>query len=103
MFVTELDAQGGTLKEHELPFAYSMMLPAFKGVDAVAAVEGLCNPRGWFIDDHQRSKKYRNIFPPAYALRFRRSKRRRCRPSAKDRLHDRDHGDVDRAEHRCGP
>jgi len=63
MFVTELDAQGGTLKEHELPFAYSMMLPAFKGVDAVAAVEGLCNPRGFvLIDEYQRSKKYRNIF-----------------------------------------
>jgi sulfide:quinone oxidoreductase len=38
-------------------------LPAFKGVDPVAAVEGLCNPRGFvFIDEHQRSKKYRNIF-----------------------------------------
>ena len=40
-----------------------MMLPAFKGVDPVAAVEGLCNPRGFvFIDDNQRSKKYKNIF-----------------------------------------
>jgi sulfide:quinone oxidoreductase len=40
MFVTEVDAQGQTVKEHELPFKFSMMLPAFKGVDAVAAVEG---------------------------------------------------------------
>lgn len=40
-----------------------MMLPAFKGVDAVAAVEGLCNPRGFaLIDEFQRSKKYKNIF-----------------------------------------
>jgi len=63
MFVTEVDAQGQTVKEHELPFKYSMMLPAFKGVDAVASVEGLCNPRGFVIvDEHQRSKKYRNIF-----------------------------------------
>jgi len=32
-------------------------------VDAVAAVEGLCNPRGFvLIDENQRSKKYRNIF-----------------------------------------
>ena len=63
MHVTELDGQGATLKEHEVPFKFSMMLPAFKGVDAVAAVEGLCNPRGFvLVDDHQRSKKFRNIF-----------------------------------------
>jgi sulfide:quinone oxidoreductase len=63
MFVTELDDQGQVKKEHELPFKFSMMLPAFKGVDPVAAVEGLCNPRGFvLIDEHQRSKKYRNIF-----------------------------------------
>ncbi|HEY0824122.1 MAG TPA: FAD-dependent oxidoreductase [Ramlibacter sp.] len=63
MFVTEMDDGGQVKKEHELPFKYSMMLPAFKGVDAVAAVEGLCNPRGFvLVDEHQRSKKYRNIF-----------------------------------------
>jgi sulfide:quinone oxidoreductase len=63
MFVTEMDEAGQPKKEHELPFAYSMMLPAFKGVDAVAGVEGLCNPRGFvLVDEHQRSKKYRNIF-----------------------------------------
>jgi sulfide:quinone oxidoreductase len=63
MFVTELDEAGAVKKEHELPFKYSMMLPAFKGVDAVAAVEGLCNPRGMvLIDEFQRSRKYRNIF-----------------------------------------
>ena len=63
MFVTELDDDGQVKKEHELPFHYSMMLPAFRGVDPVAAVEGLCNPRGFvLIDEHQRSKKYRNIF-----------------------------------------
>ena len=63
MFVTELDDLGQVKREHELPFKYSMMLPAFKGVDAVAGVEGLCNPRGFvLIDEHQRSKKYNNIF-----------------------------------------
>ena len=63
MYVTELDMQGNLVKEHELPFKYSMMLPAFKGVDPVANVEGLCNPRGFvLVDEHQRSKKYRNIF-----------------------------------------
>ena len=63
MFVTELGEDGQVKKEHELPFKFSMMLPAFKGVDAVAQVEGLCNPRGFvLIDEFQRSKKYRNIF-----------------------------------------
>jgi len=63
MFVTEMDEHGQPKKEHELPFKFSMMLPAFKGVDAVAQVEGLCNPRGFvLIDEFQRSKKYRNIF-----------------------------------------
>jgi sulfide:quinone oxidoreductase len=63
MFVTEMDEHGQVKKEHELPFAYSMMLPAFRGVDPVAAVEGLCNPRGFvLVDQHQRSPKWRNIF-----------------------------------------
>jgi sulfide:quinone oxidoreductase len=63
MFVTELDEQGQPKREHELPFRYAMMLPAFRGVDAVAAVEGLCNPRGFvLVDEHQRSRRHRNIF-----------------------------------------
>ena len=63
LFATQLDDHGQVFKEHELPFKLSMMLPAFKGVDAVAAVPGLCNPRGFvLIDENQRSKAYRNIF-----------------------------------------
>ncbi len=63
MYVTELDDLGQVRKEHEVPFEFSMMLPAFKGVDPVAGVEGLCNPRGFvMVDEFQRSKKYRNIF-----------------------------------------
>jgi sulfide:quinone oxidoreductase len=63
LFVTQLDDLGGVYKEHEVGFKLSMMLPAFKGVDAVAAVPNLCNPRGFvLIDEHQRSKAYRNIF-----------------------------------------
>jgi sulfide:quinone oxidoreductase len=63
MFVTQLDDLGNVYKEHELPFKLSMMLPAFKGVDAVSAVPNLCNPRGFvLIDEFQRSKAYKNIF-----------------------------------------
>jgi len=63
MFVEQLDAKGEVEAEHELPFKHAMMLPGFKGVDPVAAVDGLCNPRGFVIvDEHQRSPKYPNIF-----------------------------------------
>ncbi|MCK6422635.1 MAG: FAD-dependent oxidoreductase [Aquabacterium sp.] len=63
LLTTELDAQGQPVKEHEVPFKLAMMLPAFKGIDPVAAVPELCNPRGFvLIDEHQRSKKYRNIY-----------------------------------------
>jgi sulfide:quinone oxidoreductase len=63
MFVTQLDDLGNVYKEHELGFKMAMMLPAFKGVDAVAAVPNLCNPRGFvLIDEYQRSKAFKNIF-----------------------------------------
>lgn len=63
MHVEECDNNGEVIRRHELPFKLSMMLPAFKGVDAVAGVEGLCNPRGFVIvDEHQRSPRYPNIF-----------------------------------------
>lgn len=63
MYVTEVDEAGNEKKKHELPFAYSMMLPAFKGVDAVFGIEGLTNPRGFIIvDEHQRNPKYKNIY-----------------------------------------
>ncbi len=63
MAVAEHDDEGKLKKEHQLPFKYAMVLPAFKGVDAVAAVTGLCNPRGFvLIDEHQRSKKYPEIY-----------------------------------------
>ena len=63
MFVTEHDEDGKPKKEHELPFKYSMMLPAFKGVDAVFGIEGLANPRGFIlIDDFQRNPKYKNVY-----------------------------------------
>ena len=63
LHATELNDKGESYREHEVPFKLAMMLPAFKGVDAVAATPELCNPRGFvLIDEHQRSKKYANIF-----------------------------------------
>lgn len=63
MFVDEVDAKGELSKQHEIDFDFAMMLPAFKGVDAVAAVEGLCNPRGFvMVDELHRNPTYKNIY-----------------------------------------
>ena len=63
MRFTEVDEDSNDKKQHELPFKHSMILPAFKGVDAVIDIEGLTNPRGFIlIDDHQRNPTYKNIY-----------------------------------------
>ena len=63
LFVDELDADGETRKQHEIDFDFAMMLPAFKGVDAVAEVPDLCNPRGFVIvDELHRNPTYKNIY-----------------------------------------
>ncbi|MDO9564153.1 MAG: FAD-dependent oxidoreductase [Bradyrhizobium sp.] len=63
MTVEEVADDGSIRKTHELPFAYSMMLPAFRGVGAVRGIEKLTNPRGFVIvDKHQRNPEYPNIF-----------------------------------------
>ena len=63
MYVTEHNEDGTPKKEHVLEFKYSMMLPAFKGIDAVFGIEGLTNPRGFIlIDQHQRNPKFKNIY-----------------------------------------
>lgn len=63
MTVEEVNEDGSPKKTHELPFAYSMMLPAFRGVPAVLGIEKLTNPRGFvLIDEHQRNPAYPEIF-----------------------------------------
>jgi sulfide:quinone oxidoreductase len=63
MLVDEVSEDGSLKQSHELPFAFSMMLPAFKGVEAVYGVEGLTNPRGFIaIDKHQRNPAFPNVF-----------------------------------------
>lgn len=63
IFADELNAAGETVKQHEIDFDFAMMLPAFKGVDAVAAVPDLCNPRGFvMVDKLHRNPTYKNIY-----------------------------------------
>jgi len=63
MHVEEVGEDGAVKKTHDLPFAYSMMLPAFRGVAAVRGIEGLTNPRGFIlVDKYQRNPAFKNIF-----------------------------------------
>ncbi|MBI5264251.1 MAG: NAD(P)/FAD-dependent oxidoreductase [Bradyrhizobium sp.] len=63
MFVEEITEEGSVRRTHELPFAYSMMLPAFRGVEAVRGIEKLTNPRGFVIvDKYQRNTDFPNVF-----------------------------------------
>lgn len=63
MHVEEIAADGGLKAKHDLPFIYSMMLPAFRGVEAVRDVEGLVNPRGFILaDKHQRNPTFKNVY-----------------------------------------
>jgi sulfide:quinone oxidoreductase len=61
--IAEHNERGELVKEMELESRFTMFIPAFKGVDVVAQVKDLCNPRGFvLIDENQRNPKYRNIF-----------------------------------------
>jgi sulfide:quinone oxidoreductase len=61
--VAEHDDKGAQVREHELPSRFTMFIPAFKGVDAVAAAAELCNPRGFvLIDEYQRNPRFKNVY-----------------------------------------
>jgi sulfide:quinone oxidoreductase len=63
MSVEEVDETGAVRKTHELPFGFSMMLPAFRGVAAIRGLEKLVNPRGFvLIDEYQRNPTYPEVF-----------------------------------------
>ncbi len=63
MTVEEVGEDGVAKPEKTLPFAYSMMLPAFRGIKPVSGIEGLSNPRGFtIVDQHQQNPKFMNIF-----------------------------------------
>ncbi|MFC6440831.1 NAD(P)/FAD-dependent oxidoreductase [Bowmanella sp. JS7-9] len=63
MHISEMDKKGQLDQSHIIEFKHAMLIPPFAGVDCVANVEGLCNPKGFVItDEHQRSPKFPNIF-----------------------------------------
>jgi sulfide:quinone oxidoreductase len=63
MQVEEVGEDGSVRATRELPFAYAMMLPAFRGVAAIRDIEGLTNPRGFvLVDKFQRNHAFPNVF-----------------------------------------
>lgn len=63
MHVEEVGAQNRIVQEFALPFAFSVVIPAFTGVDALRDIEGLVNSRGFvLIDKHQRNPAFPEIF-----------------------------------------
>ena len=64
MQVEQVSDQGDVIKQHDLAFDYSMLLPAFKGVDCVANLgENVVNARGFLkVDNLQRNPAYPNIY-----------------------------------------
>ena len=63
MHVEEVRSDGTVATGHDLPFRLSMILPAFRGIPAVAGIEGLTNPRGFvLVDKYQRNPAFANVF-----------------------------------------
>jgi sulfide:quinone oxidoreductase len=63
MHVEEVGEDGAAKATHDLPFVFSMMLPAFRGVEAVRGIEGLTNPRGFIVvDKHQANPTFTNVY-----------------------------------------
>ena len=63
LFYTVFNDDGTEKQSGEVAFRHSMVLPAFKGVPAIAGIEGLTNPRDFIlIDAFQRNPKFTNIY-----------------------------------------
>jgi sulfide:quinone oxidoreductase len=60
----EIELDGGRV----LPFAYSMIVPPFTGVDAIRSSEGLANPMGFVpIDDRYRHPDLADVYAAGVA------------------------------------
>ena len=55
--------QGSEPVDKQIEFKHAMLLPSFKGVDAVFRVEGLVNPKGFVItNEFQQNPTFGNVF-----------------------------------------
>lgn len=61
----EIELEGG----RTLPFAYSMIVPPFTGVDVVRDAEGLGNPMGFIpVDEGYRHPEYEDVYAAGVAI-----------------------------------
>jgi sulfide:quinone oxidoreductase len=61
----EIELESGRV----LPFAYSMIVPPFTGVDAVRDTEGLANPMGFIpVDEQFRHPEHPDVFAAGVAI-----------------------------------
>ena len=80
MTVEEINDDGSVKAEKELPFAFSMMLPAFRGIPAVSGIEGLAIRAALpSSTSTSRTRNTRTSSRWASAWPSRRWGRRRCR------------------------
>lgn len=63
MYVDEMATTEDVKQKHELDMAYSMILPPFKGIDALQGLDGLTNPMGFvMVNEFQHNEKYPEIY-----------------------------------------
>ncbi len=92
--VEEVDEDGKVKKTHDLPFGWAMMLPAFRGVEAVMGHRRPDQPARLHSDRQAPAQSgiSATSSPLACASRSRRSAHAAAGGRAQDRLHDRKHG-----------
>ncbi len=63
MYIDEMATTEKIKQKHELEMSYSMMLPPFKGIEALQNLDGLVNPAGFvFVNKYQHNDKYPEIY-----------------------------------------
>ncbi len=63
VFVSEIGGDGQVSQTQELASVFTMLIPAFRGVEALRGHQGLTNARGFvLVDRHQRNPAYPEIF-----------------------------------------
>lgn len=63
MTVEEVATDGAVKARREVPHSYAMILPGFKGIDALQGIGGLVNDKGFVVVDRtQRNDTYPEVF-----------------------------------------
>ncbi len=103
--VAEHDDKGAQVREHELPSRFTMFIPAFKGVDAVAAAVGALQSARLRADRRVPAQPTLQERLLSGCLRCDSARRGHARADRRtqDRLHDRVDGERDREQHRRLP